>query len=214
MNETVDAEEKEIRQQNTRAETTPLSTTARIKHAWGIDSQDNRVNKIGIKYHDAADTSALPLNGHVTALDHWLIKQVLHMIGHPQFTLVVWDGQTVYGGDKHNVPIVTLCDRGVLLRLIVDPELHFGDLYSNGRIRFEGDLSSFLTDVFGTMPEYGTGNKLRRFFTGLLHHTIGNTLDRAKNNIYHHYDLSNEFIESGWTARPCSTPVHIFQTRI
>ena len=189
----MDSIEKENNQQSQGAEIKPLSAADRKKRAWGIGSQDRSFNKIGIKYRDVTDTSALPLNGHVTALDHWLIKQVLQMIGHPQFTLILWDGQAVYGGDKRNVPVVTLCDRGVLLRLMVDPELHFGDMYSSGRIRFEGDLSSFLIDVFGTMPDYGTGNKLRRFFTGMLHHTIGNTLDRARHNIYHHYDLSNEF---------------------
>ena len=214
MNETVDAEEKEINQLNQGAETAALSTAVRKKRAWRMESLDNKVNKIGIKYRRTTATPELSLNGHVSALDHWLIKQILHMIGHPQFTLVVWDGQTVYGDDKDNIPKVILCDRGALLRLIVDPELHFGDLYSNGRIRFEGDLSGFLVDVFGTMPDYGTGNKLRRFFTGLLHHTLGNTLDRARNNIHHHYDLSNEFYQNGWTPRPCSIPVRIFQTRI
>jgi len=189
----MDAKEKEINEKKPGAGISPFTTVDRKKTAWGIEPQDKKVNKIGIKYRDETDISALPVNGRVTALDHWLIKQILHMIGHPQFTLILWDGQAVYGGDKQNVPIVTLCDRGVMLRLIVDPELHFGDMYSSGRIRFEGDLSSFLIDVFGTMPDYGTGNKLRRFFTGLLHHTIGNTLDRAKHNIYHHYDLSNKF---------------------
>lgn len=195
MNETVDAEEKEINQLNHGAETAALSTAVRKKRAWGMESLDNKVNKIGIKYRRTTATPELSLNGHVSALDHWLIKQVLHMIGHPQFTLVVWDGQTVYGDDKDNIPKVTLCDRGALLRLIVDPKLHFGDLYSNGRIRFEDDLSGFLVDVFGTMPDYGTGNTLRRFFSGLLRHAFGNTLDRAKDNIHHHYDLSNEFYQ-------------------
>ena len=125
MNETVDAKEKEISQQNPGAEITPLPAEVRKKSAWGVESQDNKVNKIGIKYRNTTATPEQPLNGHVTALDHWLIKQVLDMIGHPQFTLVVWDGQAVYGGDKHNVPVVTLTDRGVLLRLIVDPELLF-----------------------------------------------------------------------------------------
>jgi len=36
---------------------------------------------------------------------------------------------------------------------------------------------------------------VRRFITGLLHYTVGNTLDRARHNIYHHYDLSNDFYQ-------------------
>ncbi len=135
------------------------------------------------------------MSGRVTALDRWLVQRVFEVIGKPEFTLLLWDGQIVYGGHWKHAPVVTLCDRGVLWRLMIDPELYFGDLYSSGRIQFNGDLARFLTDVFDSMAGYGTGNMIRRFFTGLLHNTVGNTLDRAKHNIYHHYDLSNDFYE-------------------
>jgi len=172
-----------------------LSVADRKKRAWGIEQRENKVNKIGIKTHSVKDISILPGNGRITAVDRWLIKQILDIIGHPDLKIILWDGKAIYGGDKQDVPVVTLCDRGSLLRLLVDPELNFGDLYSNGRIRFEGDLSAFLIDVFNKMADYGTGNNLRRIITGLLHHTLGNSLARAKDNIYHHYDLSNTFYQ-------------------
>jgi cyclopropane-fatty-acyl-phospholipid synthase len=100
-------------------------------------------------------------------------------IGRPELKIIAWNGNAVYGNDKKNIPVVTLCDRASLLRLILDPEMNFGDLYSNRRIRFEGDLAGFLIDTFVRMSDYGTGNKLRRIFKGALHHTIGNTLSRA-----------------------------------
>ena len=139
--------------------------------------------------------SSTSLTGRVTSLDRWLIERIFDFIGRPPVTLVLWDGQVAYGADLHQVPVVTLCDRNVLWRLLIDPELYFGDMYSAGRIRFEGDLAGFLTDVFNSMADYGTGNKVRRFFTGLMHHIVGNTLDRARQNIYHHYDLSNDFYQ-------------------
>ena len=77
MNETVDAKQKEIKQQNPGAETTALSTAVRKKSARGMESLDNRVNKVGIRYHNTDDTSALRLNGHVTALVHCLINQIM-----------------------------------------------------------------------------------------------------------------------------------------
>ena len=169
------------------------SIETRKNRAWGVGRQDNKVNKIGIKYHQLDEISALPAKGHVTALDHWLIKQVLDNIGDPDLKIIAWNGKAVYGNDKKNVPVVTLCDRASLLRLIVDPEMNFGDLYSNGRIRFEGDMAGFLIDTFDKMSDYGTGNYIRRAIKGALHHTIGNALSRAKDNIYHHYDLSNDF---------------------
>jgi cyclopropane-fatty-acyl-phospholipid synthase len=171
----------------------PLSVAERKKRAWGIEQRDKMINKIGIKYHPASDISTPTGKGHVTRLDNWLVNQILDMIGYPPLKIVLWDGKAAYGGDKQDVPTVTLRDRGTLLRLIVDPEMQFGDLYSSGRIGFEGDLAGFLTVVFRSMGDYGLGGKFRRTMTALLHHTIGNTLARAKDNIYHHYDLSNEF---------------------
>ena len=143
---------------------------------------------------DTNETST-PVTGRVTALDRWLIDRLFDTIGRPAFTLKLWDGQIAYNADMHNVPVVTLCDRSVLWRLLIDPELYFGDMYSTGRIRFEGDLAGFLTDVFNSMADYGAGNKVRRLFTGLMHRVVGNSLDRARQNIYHHYDLSNEFYQ-------------------
>ena len=184
---------KEINNPETsKAENKP-SIETRKNRAWGTGRQEKKINKIGIKYNQVNDTSAPETKGHVTALDHWLIKQVLDNVGRPEIKVIAWHGKAVYGEDKQNAPVVTLCDRASLLRLIVDPEMSFGDLYSNGRIRFEGDLAGFLIDTFARMSGYGTGNKLRRIFKGALHHTIGNTLSRAKDNIYHHYDLSNDF---------------------
>ncbi|MCG6887640.1 MAG: cyclopropane-fatty-acyl-phospholipid synthase family protein [Proteobacteria bacterium] len=190
----MDAPEKVTKQKKPESDI-PLSVAERKERAWGIEQRDKKFNKIGIKYHPVKDTSTPPDNGRVTVLDHWLINQVVDMIGHPPLKIILWDGQAVYGGDKQDVPVVTLLDRGTLLRLIVDPEMQFGDLYSSGRIRFDGDMAGFLTIVFRSMGDYGAGGKLRRFITGLLHRTIGNTMARAKNNIYHHYDLSNEFYE-------------------
>ena len=143
----------------------------------------------------SSDDGEQSMQGRVTALDRWLIQRVFEIIGQPRFTLVLWDGQVAYGGEWKDVPKVTLRDRGVLWRLLVDPELYFGDLYTSGRIRFEGDLARFLVELFDSMAGYGAGNSVRRFLTGLVHNIVGNTLDRAKHNIYHHYDLSNDFYQ-------------------
>ena len=156
---------------------------------------DKKTNKIGIKYNSASDTAAPSSKGRVTALDRWLIKQVAEMIGHPPLKVVLWGSETIQIGDRQakHIPTVTLSDRGILWRMMIDPEMQFGDLYSNGRIGFDGDLAGFITIIFRSMGDYGAGGKLRQVLTDLLHYTIGNTLSRAKDNIYHHYDLSNEF---------------------
>lgn len=178
--------------ENSKTETQrPVET--RKNRAWRIGQQDKKVNKIGISYQQVNNTNTPPMKGRVTALDQWLINQVMETAGRPELKIIAWNGETVYGKDTQNSPVVTVCDRASLLRMIMDPEMNFGDLYSSGRIKFEGDLSGFLIDTFARMSDYGAGNNLRRVIKGALHHTIGNTLNRAKDNIYHHYDLSNDF---------------------
>ena len=176
---------------------TSVSAAAGKTHTSAISQPGKKINKIGIKYDSANDTAAPSGNMRVTALDHWLIKQVADMIGHPPLKVVLWDAETIQIGDRQAeyIPTVTLSDRGILWRMMVDPEIQFGDLYSSGRIRFDGDLAGFLTIIFRSMGDYGAGGKLRRILTELLHATIGNTLSRAKDNIYHHYDLSNVFYQ-------------------
>jgi cyclopropane-fatty-acyl-phospholipid synthase len=189
-------QEKTEKSNKTHSETSHADA-GENKYSLGIGRADKKINKIGIKY-DTADDIVTPSGKHrVTAFDRWLIKQVADMIGHPPLDIVLWDTETFNIGDRQAayIPKVTLSDRGILWRLIVDPEMQFGDMYSSGRIRFDGDLAGFLTIIFRSMGNYGAGGKLRRILTNLLHATIGNTLSRAKNNIYHHYDLSNVFYQ-------------------
>lgn len=191
----MNANQEEQNQQNPEAKPALNIAAAEENHAAVFMRDSNKASASDSEIRSVITRSSKKLNGRVTALDRWLLDRVFDIIGRPPFTLVLWDGQVAYGAGMHNVPVVTLCDRGVLWRLLVDPELYFGDMYSAGRIRFEGDLAGFLTDVFNAMADYGTGNKIRRFFTGLLHQVVGNTLDRARQNIYHHYDLSNDFYQ-------------------
>ncbi len=192
----MDAQEKINKPVKKQSETS-VPVAAGKKRTPGTARPGKKINKIGIKYDSANDTAAPSGNSRVTVLDRWLIKQVADMIGHPPLKVVLWGSETIHIGDRQAeyIPTVTLSDRGILWRMMIDPEMQFGDLYCSGRIKFDGDLAGFLTIIFRSMGDYGTGGKIRRVLTDLLHYTIGNTLSRAKDNIYHHYDLSNEFYQ-------------------
>lgn len=192
----MNAQEEIEKSAETQAETSVADVTER-EHNPSTARSGKKTNKIGIKYDSANDTFTPSGKGRVTVLDRWLINQVADMIGHPPLKVMLWGAETIHIGDRQAeyIPAVTLSDRGILWRMMIDPEMQFGDLYSSGRIKFDGDLAGFLTIIFRSMGDYGTGGKLRRVLTDLLHYTIGNTLSRAKDNIYHHYDLSNKFYE-------------------
>ncbi len=159
------------------------------------EQKNQRANVIGIKKKIEKKNQSQTGQANVNKLDRWFVNQILEMVGYPELTVILWDGKEFYSRGEQNVPTMTISDRACLFRLLVNPEINFGDLYSNGRIQFEGDLAAFISDVFSRITDYGVGNKLHKFFREFLHFTFGNSLIRAKQNIYHHYDLSNQFYE-------------------
>jgi len=142
---------------------------------------------------DQPDTCKKP---HV--VDRLLIGGILELLGNPPLRVVLWDGQEVAGAGKTSIATKPACllirDRGALLRLIADPELHFGEMFVAGRIEVLGDLSAFLEIIFRALPRRspsGLRERLRTVFNGAAR----NTPAKAASNIYHHYDIGNDFYQ-------------------
>lgn len=136
----------------------------------------------------------------VSALDRWLTRKMVEVVGNPPVRISLWDGIEVTPPCDDPVAILTYHDRGALLKTIVDPELHWGDLYSTGRVDFEGDMADFMEAIYQGIHGRGDGGWLRRLVVWLGHRHISNTPDRARDNIHHHYDIGNVFYES-WLDR-------------
>src|SRR5262249_44449681 len=98
------------------------------------------------------------------------------------------------------VASVLIKDRAALYGLLADPQVRFGDSYSDGRITVEGDLVRLLESV------YTAGTNSRRRFSvlrrsvELMHRRRGNSLRGSRDNIHHHYDIGNKFY-SLWLGR-------------
>ena len=87
-------------------------------------------------------------------------------------------------------PVATLRfrDRRALVGLLLDPEVHFGDAYAEGRIEIEGDLVAAIETAYRALDAGGRENPLARLGTWRRH-----SLPRARTNVHHHYDLGNDF---------------------
>jgi cyclopropane-fatty-acyl-phospholipid synthase len=132
--------------------------------------------------------------GPVSALDRFLVRQIVAFTGGVPVTLVLWNGQEIASGGARSVARLTIRDRGALWALCLNPDLNFGDLYSVGRIDVEGDLTRFLEIVYVSItdaPATGVLKYLRQF----LNRPRRNTLARSREHIHHHYDLGNSFYE-------------------
>jgi len=129
----------------------------------------------------------------VNALDRWLVKKMLDVVGNPPVRISLWDGVEVTPFCKNPVAIMTYCDRGALFKTIIDPELHWGDLYCTGRVMFEGDMAEFMQVIYLGISSKEKIGFLRKSVLWLGHRNIFNSYDKAKENIYHHYDIGNNF---------------------
>ena len=77
---------------------------------------------------------------------------------------------------------------------MLDPEVGFGEAYSDGRIRIQGDLVGFLEAAYGSMAHVSAA---RRWYSRLKSNWMrlwqANSLGGSRQNVHHHYDLGNDF---------------------
>jgi cyclopropane-fatty-acyl-phospholipid synthase len=150
-----------------------------------------RLEPLGVpgSHYDYDEQSAHPGGGSApNALDRWVLSKLTNAISEDTLRIVLWD-QPVPSG-TNDVPAVQICDRGALYQVVRYPELHFGDLYSAGRIRVFGDLLKVLDAAYRYIAEHATAAKWIGRFQRLA---ATPSLADSKRNIHHHYDIGNEF---------------------
>ncbi|MHB8345895.1 MAG: class I SAM-dependent methyltransferase [Acidiferrobacterales bacterium] len=128
----------------------------------------------------------------VCGLDRQILKLLLKTIGSPPVRFLLWNGEEVSGCKDTPIARVYIADRMALLRLIVNPDLYFGECYSSGRLDVEGDLVEFIESVYRASAAVPDGSLIQR----LISRTGGarpNTPAGSRDNIHRHYDIGNDF---------------------
>jgi cyclopropane-fatty-acyl-phospholipid synthase len=125
--------------------------------------------------------------GEPSALDRWLLKQIVAKLGpNSAVRASLWDEPDVTPRD--GTVRVRILDRKALWQLVVNPDLHFGDLYSAGRIEVRGDLLTLLLEAYRYTDEHtAIGQMLARG------RKLAPDLHDSRRNIHHHYDIGNDF---------------------
>jgi cyclopropane-fatty-acyl-phospholipid synthase len=121
-------------------------------------------------------------------LDRWVHSKLTSRIDPTRMRILLWD--TPVPAHNDDVPTVQICDRGALYQVVRYPELHFGDLYSSGRIRVYGDLLRVLDASYRYIEENSTQAKWIGRFQRLA---AAPSFAEARRNIHHHYDIGNDF---------------------
>jgi cyclopropane-fatty-acyl-phospholipid synthase len=109
------------------------------------------------------------------------------------------EGNThVFGGSPGPAATMKLTDRSLYTKLFLNPELHAGEAYMDGRMSFVdgSSLRDFLT-LFSvnrlSLGSYPLQKVLRRISRGLKRFQQANKVGEAQANVAHHYDLGNDF---------------------
>ncbi|HEY3516057.1 MAG TPA: cyclopropane-fatty-acyl-phospholipid synthase family protein [Gammaproteobacteria bacterium] len=122
-----------------------------------------------------------------SSFDRWLLKQITTRLDPDSAVRIsLWDEPDV--APREGITRMRILDRKALWQLIVRPDLHFGDLYSAGRIQVRGDLLTLLLEAYRYTEKYSAiGEAVARG------RKFAPDLSDSKRNIHHHYDLGNEF---------------------
>ena len=131
--------------------------------------------------------------------DRWLIGQLRSRLGDSRVAIALWDEPP----DQTAAATVQFNDRSALLRTLANPGLHFGDLYSSGRISVHGELGTVLDEAYRFLEGY---KKKSRLLAGAKF--IAPDLSESRRNIHHHYDLGNDFyrlwLDRDWMQYTCA----------
>jgi len=124
------------------------------------------------------------------AAERWAARQLLEALDDPPLRLVLWNGESVSSGASPPVATLRLRGPGVLLGLLANPALHFGEAYTQGRLEIEGDLQRVLEILFDAPKN---GNRLWDELVRWRQICARHSLRRARHDVQSHYDLGNEF---------------------
>ncbi len=124
--------------------------------------------------------------------EKWLLRKMLSLLGHPPVEMVLWDGQRVKTSPAKTVASVHFHDRTTLLKLFINSEANFGDAFAAGTVSVEGNLVEGIAAVLRARYARSDGSSLQKWLMKILPQPR-NSLIRARRNIYHHYDISNNF---------------------
>lgn len=126
-------------------------------------------------------------------LGRWLAGKLQATVGDIPVRFVLWDGaETSVPG---SVPVATVHIRqpSGLGKFLVDPEIWFGDGYSQGWIEVDGDLVSTLATLYRSVMARPPTRRASGLLAEWLTWKQRNSLGGSRRNIHQHYDLNTDF---------------------
>lgn len=150
-----------------------------------------------LDFGEEAAPSQASTSGRPTLLEKHLMKVFLRAMSPAPVAVQLWSGESIYEGSGEPDVTVRIKSRHALWGLLTNPDLNFGDRYSDGSVEVDGDLYRFIELASLHKPELVSEHSAFSRLQAVLGkgRPRVNTLSGSKQNIHHHYDLSNEFYQ-------------------
>jgi len=134
-------------------------------------------------------------SGRPSTLEKHLMRLFLRAMKPAPIAVALWDGSRLYESDGEPEITARIKTRKALWGLLTNPDLHFGDCFSDGTIEIDGGLYRFIELASLHKPQAVSEDSAFSRLQALLGRGRPklNTLSGSRENIHHHYDLSNEF---------------------
>jgi cyclopropane-fatty-acyl-phospholipid synthase len=142
--------------------------------------------------HETNRSSNSPAFG--LRISRWLVERALRKLGNPPIAIVLWDGQQIHTSAEPPVVRLRFHDRAALWRVALDPRMQFGEMYSDGRLDVDGDISEMMIALDHALVRIGrTDIGANGPLIWLRRALYPNHAAQAKKDIQRHYDLGNDF---------------------
>jgi len=144
---------------------------------------------------DLSQTHRIGPTGKSSLLETRLLRLLIKKIEPLPVRLILGSGATASPTNVEPQYIVWIQDLRTLADIFLDPEVGFGDAWSDGRVRLiRGELVAFLETAYETMQRvWNNPGWYRRLLSSRQESREANTLEGSLRNIHSHYDLGNDF---------------------
>jgi cyclopropane-fatty-acyl-phospholipid synthase len=141
-------------------------------------------------------------------VEGWLLKKIGERVASARAGVRLREGSPDGFTGPSPTASLTIRDRRTLLGLVINPDIAFGDAYTDGRVEVQGDLAVFLTELFRAGDRGTLGSALASRWLALLQN---NSLRGSRAHIHHHYDLNNDFYKLWLDSRMVYTCAYFAQ---
>jgi cyclopropane-fatty-acyl-phospholipid synthase len=131
--------------------------------------------------------------GPVRPWHRYLVSQVMSMVGKPPVAIALWGGRPICVSDQPPLATVVVHNAATLWRIATNPFFQFAEAYAGGRVDVVGDMVEVITTLNRSIGASAGATFLYKLVSQWLRLPRFNSLAASRDNVYHHYDISNDF---------------------